>query len=188
MSNVTTYLFHPTTREFVEEYSAQRSPLAPDELIVTEHHCLDAPPVVGVNEAAVRNAENTAWVVTPDFRSAVVYDAVGGEVKVSTLGQLPPGLSLISPPPTQAEQLKAIERRFEKHMDEVAQADGWDNRWTCAARAGYANPWQSKAIKFAQWMDACWMVAIQAQNDVVAGLRTIPTPDEAVLELPVMVW
>lgn len=86
------------------------------------------------------------------------------------------------------EQFKLIERAVEKHMDEVAQADGWDNRWTCVARAGYINPWQSKGIKFAQWMDACWMVAIQAQNDVVAGLRTIPTPEEAVLELPVMVW
>lgn len=94
----------------------------------------------------------------------------------------------LNPVPTQAEQFKAIERAFEKHMDAVAKADGWDNRWTCVARAGYANPWQVKGIKFAQWMDACWVVAIQAQNDVIAGTRTIPTPEQAVLELPVMVW
>jgi hypothetical protein len=92
------------------------------------------------------------------------------------------------PPKTQAEQFKDIERAFEQHMDEVAQLDGWDNRWTCVARAGYVNPWQAKGIKFAQWMDACWVIAIQAQNDVIAGLRTIPTPEEAVLELPAIVW
>lgn len=92
------------------------------------------------------------------------------------------------PARSHAEKFKAIERRIEKHMDEVAQADGWDDRKSISLRAGYAGPWQAKGIKFAQWMDDCWMVAIQAQNDVVAGKRTIPTPDEAVLELPVMVW
>lgn len=94
----------------------------------------------------------------------------------------------VNPPPTPAEQFKAIERAIEQHMDEVAKADGWDNRWTCVARAGYVNPWQAKGIKFAQWMDDCWVVAIKAQNDVIAGLRQIPTPEEAVLELPAMVW
>lgn len=102
--------------------------------------------------------------------------------------ELPDDHPDLNPQPTPAEQFKAIERAIELHMDAVAQADGWDNRWTCVARAGYVNPWQSKGIKFAQWMDECWMVAIQAQNDVVAGKRTIPTPKEAVLELPVMVW
>lgn len=92
------------------------------------------------------------------------------------------------PAPSTTEQFKAIERAIEQHMDAVAQADGWDTRWTCVARAGYVNPWQAKGIKFAQWMDACWVVAIQAQNDALAGLRTIPTPEQAVLELPVMVW
>ena len=95
---------------------------------------------------------------------------------------------LTEPQPTKAEQFKSIERAIEQHMDEVAKADGWDNRWTCVARAGYVNPWQAKGIKFAQWMDDCWLIAIQAQNDVIAGKRTIPTPEEAVLELPVMVW
>lgn len=90
--------------------------------------------------------------------------------------------------PTQAEQFKSIERAIEQHMDAVAQADSWDNRWTCVARAGYVNPWQAKGIKFGQWMDACWAIAIQAQIDVISGTRTMPTPEQAVAELPVMVW
>jgi hypothetical protein len=86
------------------------------------------------------------------------------------------------------ELLKAIEQAIEKHMDEVAQADGWDNRWSCMARAGYVNPWQARAIKYAQWVDQCWLDSFQAEADIIAGLRDIPTPTEAVAELPVMDW
>lgn len=89
---------------------------------------------------------------------------------------------------TDEEKFNAIEIAMEKHMDTVAQSDNWDNRWTCAARAGYVNPWQVKAIKFAQWMDSCWVVSIQARADIMAGIRTIPTPDQAIAELPPMVW
>ena len=96
---------------------------------------------------------------------------------------------LTAPPPLTPEQLlKAIEQAIEMHMDEVAQADGWDNRWSCMARAGYVNPWQAKAIKYAQWVDECWGDSFQAQADIEAGLRAIPTPEEAVLELPLMEW
>ncbi len=49
--------------------------------------------------------------------------------------------------------LKLIESAIEQHMDTVAQADGWDNRWSCVARAGYLNVWQAKGIAFGQWMD-----------------------------------
>jgi hypothetical protein len=89
---------------------------------------------------------------------------------------------------TQADHFKAIERALEQHMDAVAKADGWDSRWTCVARAGYANPWQSKGIKFAQWMDNCWVVVIQGQAEIISGTRQMPTPEQAIAELPIMVW
>lgn len=95
---------------------------------------------------------------------------------------------LRTPQLTQAQQFTAIEHRIEQHMDSVAQSDKWDNRWTCSARAGYVNPWQARAIIFAQWMDACWLYTIQEQQKVIAGTRTMPTPDQAVIELPAMIW
>lgn len=95
---------------------------------------------------------------------------------------------LLKPQLTQAEQFYAIEHRIEQHMDSVAQSDKWDNRWTCSARAGYINPWQTRAIAFGQWMDACWLYTIQEQQKVIAGTRTMPTPDQAVIELPTMIW
>ena len=89
---------------------------------------------------------------------------------------------------TQSEHFKAIEHALEQHMDAVAQADGWDDRKTCALRAGYAGPWQQKGIKFAQWMDNCWAYVIQEQSKVAAGTRAMPIPAQAIAELPAMVW
>lgn len=86
------------------------------------------------------------------------------------------------------QALKSLERALETHMDSVAQTDGWDNRWSCVARAAYPNPWQAKAVAFGGWMDACWVVIIQAQADIAAGTRTVPMIEEAIAELPAMVW
>jgi hypothetical protein len=91
-------------------------------------------------------------------------------------------------PITQEQLLKAIEAAIEKHMDEVAQSKKYDNRDSCRLYAGYINPFQSEAIAFGQWVAACWEVVITAQAGIIAGTRTIPTPEAAVLELPVIVW
>jgi len=73
-------------------------------------------------------------------------------------------------------------------MDEVAQSKRYDNRDSCRLYAGYVNPFQAEAIAFGQWVAACWVASNQAQADIINGLRTIPTPTEAVAELPVMDW
>jgi hypothetical protein len=92
------------------------------------------------------------------------------------------------PPPTPEQLLKAIEQAIEKHMDEVAQSKKYDNRDSCRLYAGYVNPFQAEAIAFGQWVSACWVASNQAQSDIANGLRTIPTPKEAVAALPVMGW
>ena len=91
-------------------------------------------------------------------------------------------------PPTPQELLKAIEAAIEKHMDEVAQTKKYDNRDSCRLYAGYVNPFQDEAIAFGQWVSACWVASNQAQADIENGLRTIPTPEESIAELPVMGW
>jgi hypothetical protein len=92
------------------------------------------------------------------------------------------------PPPTPQELLKSIEQAIEKHMDEVAQSKKYDNRDSCRLYAGYVNPFQDEAIAYGQWVSACWVASNQVQEDVMNGLRTIPTPEEAVASLPIQPW
>jgi hypothetical protein len=91
-------------------------------------------------------------------------------------------------PPTHQELLKSIEQAIEKHLDEVAQSKKYDNRDSCRLYAGYVNPFQAEAIAFGQWVSACWVDSNQTQADIANGLRTIPTPEEYIAELPTMGW
>lgn len=97
------------------------------------------------------------------------------------------------PQPTQEEQFAAIERAFDKHIDDVAEARGYGRvgvrpSASCIGFAGFPNQWQAEAIKFAQWSATCCALLIQGQHDVIAGTRTIPTPEQAIAELPILVW
>ena len=96
---------------------------------------------------------------------------------------------LLAPPSkTPSELLAEIEQVITNHMDSVAQAKLYDNRDSCRLYAGYVNPFQAEAIAYGQWVASCWVVSNTAQAEIIAGTRTIPTPEEAVLELPLMVW
>lgn len=108
---------------------------------------------------------------------------------------LPPGCVLSSQAevdaanaPSQSAQLKNIERAIERHMDTVAQAKGYDDRNSCRLYSGFANPYQAEAIKFGQWVANCWALTFQAQTEIVAGTRPMPTITEAVAMLPTMIW
>ena len=81
-----------------------------------------------------------------------------------------------------------LTKALEAHYDLVAQAKKYDNRLTCALRAGYAGPFQSEGIAFAIWMDTCNACANQVMGDVLNGLRSIPTAEERIAELPAAPW
>lgn len=98
-----------------------------------------------------------------------------------------------APQPTQQEQFSAIERAFDQHIDAVAEARGYGRvgvrpSASCIGFAGFPNQWQAEAIKFAQWSSTCCALMIQGQQDVISGVRPMPTPEQAIAELPVMVW
>lgn len=78
--------------------------------------------------------------------------------------------------------------RLEQHYDAVARQRRYDNRITCALRAGYAGPFQSEGQAFAQWMDACNAQGYEIMAEVAAGERELPTFEDVMAELPAMVW
>jgi hypothetical protein len=87
-----------------------------------------------------------------------------------------------------AEIIADLVADLEKHYDTTAQGRMYDNRLTCALRAGYPGPFQAEGFAFAIWMDSCNAYAYQVMQDVRDGQRDIPTGTELVAEIPVMAW
>ena len=74
-------------------------------------------------------------------------------------------------------------------FDSTAQARRYDNRLTCAMRAGYAGPFQAEGQAFARWMDACNAQAYSLLAQVQAGEASAPASVQAFLAtLPAMTW
>lgn len=74
------------------------------------------------------------------------------------------------------------------YLDQVAQFKRYDNRVTCALRAGYPGPFQSEGIAFAEWMDNCNALGYTILAEVQAGTRPLPTKSEFIALMPAMVW
>lgn len=78
---------------------------------------------------------------------------------------------------------------LEAHYDAVAQERRYDDRYTCALRAGYPGPFQAEGQAFAVWMDECNLRAYQLMAAVQFGTRAMPATTDALLgELALMVW
>jgi len=91
----------------------------------------------------------------------------------------------VPPPPTVADFVAALEA----HYDAKAQERSYDNRLTCALRAGYPGPFQGEGTAFAVWMDTCNAYAYTVLDSVQAGQRAMPaTPAALIAELPALVW
>lgn len=96
---------------------------------------------------------------------------------------------LVDPPPPTPEQVVAgYVYALEAHYDAVAQSRRYDNRLTCALRAGYPGPFQSEGAAFAVWMDEQNAYAYEQLALVQAGDRDQPSHAELIAELQPMVW
>ena len=135
-------------------------------------------------EQQAEHGWHSASIIKPDIDHSTQRH---GEPSVAAVGPVATITYAVEPLPV-AEALGGLKARAESHMDEIAQARQWNDRYTVTARAGYVNPWQAEAIAFAQWMDSAYEYLITEQGKVVAGTRSMPTGDELIGELPLMVW
>lgn len=92
-------------------------------------------------------------------------------------------------PPSIDEQIAVFDAALVAHLDATARERRYDNRVTCALRAGYPGPFQAEGIAFAAWMDQCNALAYSLLAEVVAGTRPMPDSPQALIDLmPAMVW
>lgn len=90
------------------------------------------------------------------------------------------------PPPEQI--IADLTRALEAYYDTTAHERRYDNRLTCALRAGFAGPFQSEGTAFAIWMDTCNAHCYQVMLDCQNGIRGIPSAEELIAELPKLIW
>jgi len=87
-----------------------------------------------------------------------------------------------------------LEAAVDDHIDAVATAKGYGKRYrdgateACMKYAAFPNKYQAESIAFGQWIVTVWDYVFQVQSDVIANLRPIPTKEQLIAELPVMVW
>ena len=89
-------------------------------------------------------------------------------------------------PPEPAPQLD-LAQELDRYMDRVAKARGYDNRLTCALRAGYPGPFQAEGQAFALWMDNCYVAAAQLRASIPDG-EPVTDPSALLGALPVPPW
>lgn len=119
----------------------------------------------------------------------IVVDQLGDLVdgEGAAIGDLWDGQQFTKP--TVTLTVEDFEAALDAHLDAKAKERRYNDRFTCALRAGYTGPFQAEGVAFAQWMDNCNAYAYQLLTDVGAGNRQPPASIEAFIEeLPDLVW
>lgn len=88
-----------------------------------------------------------------------------------------------------APVLSDYQRAIQAHVDQTANAKGYDSGASCAGYASSSvSSWSSEATAFIAWRDAVWLYVYAQLAAVEAQQRSQPTPSELVAELPAMTW
>ena len=72
-------------------------------------------------------------------------------------------------------------------LESAAQAKGYDGIISACSYAGYENPFQAEAIAFGKWRADVWTYCYGQLDKVLTGKRPMPTEEQIVSELPVLV-
>lgn len=94
----------------------------------------------------------------------------------------------VSPARKAAVAQARLTEALNRHLDTVAGERRYDDRYTCALRAGFPGPFQQEGMAFAAWMDDCNVAAYTILAECKAGLRPIPTEGELIAAMPVIEW
>ena len=86
-------------------------------------------------------------------------------------------------------QVTANTAAVQAELDRQAQARGYDNIVSACSYAAQAPgaPFQAEGAAFLQWRSDVWAQAYALLDQVQAGTVPMPTPEEAVAQMPVLV-
>jgi hypothetical protein len=88
------------------------------------------------------------------------------------------------PEPTLEELTESIRVTLQNAIDERAKAYGFSGGNSLMLYAGFTNFFQPLAQTFATWEASVWVEAEAYKADVLAGLKPMLSPSEAVALMP----
>jgi len=107
-----------------------------------------------------------------------------------TNGDIQTGNGFVNPPPrvkTQEELATEIQEAVQGMMDSEARSIGYDSLLSVCTYATSPNvKFQAEGQYFVSRRDAIWTYCYTELAKVEAGIRTMPTVDEFLLELPAL--
>jgi cytochrome c5 len=91
--------------------------------------------------------------------------------------------------PTFAELVAANTAAVQAELDRQAQVKGYDNIVSACSYAAQAvgAPFQTEGAAFLKWRSDVWKHAYDTLAEVQAGTKPMPTPEEAVAQMPALV-
>lgn len=86
------------------------------------------------------------------------------------------------------ETKTTYEKALSDHLDKQAQARGYDTIHTASLRAALIDsPFHAEGVAYGTWMDACNSKGYLVLSQVQAGTITLPTVEQFIAMLPVLV-
>lgn len=129
----------------------------------------------------------------PDGDSIVKYDPPIYDPQLEDLVNVEPVVGdtvefILTPKPVEiTDQIWQARKSdvIQRHLDLTAQGYGYNNIFTATTYATSLSPkFGPEGTAFRDWRDVVWAVGYQIIADVKTGLRTMPTDDELIVELP----
>ena len=91
--------------------------------------------------------------------------------------------------PTAEEIQKMLTDGVQAYMDKKAQERGYDNIHTACSYANSTDEiFKAEGTACLAWRDSVWRKCYNILDEVKQGKRAIPTLEEVIAELPILMW
>ena len=80
----------------------------------------------------------------------------------------------------------SMEDAIQKHINDTVTSKGYDNENSIAKYLVQENPFYDECKAISLWIGSVWVKAFSIQQDVESGIRTMPTVEEVIVELPIL--
>ena len=99
------------------------------------------------------------------------------------------GSSISAAELTEEQIKKVLTNAVQAYMDTTAQTRGYDNIHTACSYVNSTDDiFAAEGAACLAWRDAVWRKCYDILAEVQVGSRPIPTVDDLIAELPILVW